>query len=54
MAAKYILAVLACTFVGLGVVRLSRGDRQRNAQARVWLLIGAIFAGVSAWLWYWS
>ena len=51
MAAKYVVAVLALLFLVLGFVRLAR-DRGRIAPAsRTWLLVGAIFALVSAWLW---
>jgi hypothetical protein len=44
MAAKYILGALAFVFLIAGTVR--RGQ----IQGRTWLLVGAIFAVVSGWL----
>ncbi len=51
MAAKYILAVLGVAFVMAGLARSAMGGSAR-AQARAWLLVGSIFAAVSAWLFY--
>lgn len=48
MAAKYILATLACVFLIAGAIGHRR--RERRPQSRTWLLIGAIFAAVSFWL----
>ena len=48
MLAKYILAALACAFLLAGAYRRSTGGP--NPQARTWLLVGAIFAAVSLWL----
>ena len=48
VAAKYILAALAAVFLALGVVRLTGVAAQSSS--RTWLLVGAIFAAVSAWL----
>jgi NO-binding membrane sensor protein with MHYT domain len=48
MAAKYILATLAGAFLIAGAVRRVSGDR--GPQSRTWLLVGAIFAVVSLWL----
>ena len=45
MLAKYILGALAVIFLTLGA---SRG--WRHPQGRTWLLVGVIFAIVSAWL----
>jgi hypothetical protein len=50
MAAKYILAVLACAFLIAGFVRLGRDGGRAHPQSRTWLLIGVIFGVVSAWL----
>jgi NO-binding membrane sensor protein with MHYT domain len=50
MAAKYILAVLAVAFIIAGTRRLARDGGTRHPQSKTWLLIGAIFAGVSLWL----
>lgn len=48
MSAKYILATLAVAFLLAGAYRRLTGGP--NSQARTWLLVGAIFAAVSAWL----
>jgi uncharacterized BrkB/YihY/UPF0761 family membrane protein len=48
MAAKYILATLACVFLIAGRIGLTLPERR--PQSRTWLLIGAIFAAVSFWL----
>lgn len=45
MTTKYILATVALAFL---VTALTRGPR--TIQGRTWLLIAAIFAIVSAWL----
>jgi hypothetical protein len=50
VAAKYILAVLAVAFLAAAVMRLSRGGGITHPQTKSWLLIGVIFATVSAWL----
>jgi uncharacterized membrane protein HdeD (DUF308 family) len=52
VAAKYILAVLACAFVIAGCLRLARDGGRQHPQSRTWFMIGAIFAVVSAWLWF--
>jgi hypothetical protein len=49
-AAKYILAVLAVAFLAAALMRLSRGGGISHPQTKTWLLIGVIFATVSAWL----
>lgn len=51
MAARFILAGLALAFLMAGTVRLL-GSAGPHPQARTWLLIGAIFGVVSAWLFY--
>jgi hypothetical protein len=48
--ARYILAILAVVFLTTAATRFFRGGGLRNAQTRTWLLIGVIFAVVSAWL----
>jgi len=50
MAAKYILAVLSAIFLVLAASRLAKGGAASHPQTRTWLLIGVIFAAVSAWL----
>jgi hypothetical protein len=54
VAAKYILAALACTFMIAAALRLARDGGRQHAQSRTWLLIGVIFGLVSAWLFYQS
>ena len=51
LAAKYLLAVLALSFLVLGVGRLARDGGRIAPASRTWLLVGAIFGLVSAWLW---
>jgi hypothetical protein len=50
VAAKYILGALAAVFLTAAVLRLSRGGGIGHPQTKTWLLIGVIFAAVSAWL----
>jgi hypothetical protein len=52
VAAKYILAVLAVAFLAAALMRLSRGGGFSHPQTKTWLLIGVIFAAVSAWLFH--
>lgn len=52
MAAKYILAALSAVFLVLAASRIARGGAASHPQTRTWLLIGVIFAAVSAWLFY--
>jgi uncharacterized membrane protein HdeD (DUF308 family) len=52
VAAKFILAALAIAFLVAGVFRLGRDLGRSHPQSRAWLLIGAIFGIVSAWLFY--
>lgn len=49
MAAKYILAAVGALFVVMGLLRAGRLGAS-HPQARTWLLVGAIFVCVSAWL----
>lgn len=48
MLAKYILAALAVVFLVLAITR--RTNPLSHPQTRAWLIIGVIFAAVSAWL----
>jgi hypothetical protein len=50
VAAKYILAALAVVFLVAALVRVSRGGGLSHPQTKTWLVIGVIFAAVSAWL----
>ena len=52
MAAKYILAVLSAVFIALAIVRTAQTRGAAYPQIRTWLIIGVIFGGVSAWLFY--
>lgn len=49
MAAKYILAVVGAAFLVTGLARAGRLGAS-HPQVRTWLLVGAIFGLVSAWL----
>jgi hypothetical protein len=48
VAAKYILAVLACVFLVAGGLRLTRDCGRQHRQRPTWLMIGAIFGIGSA------
>ena len=50
MATKYILGGLAILFLALAVMRLVRDGGRIHGQSQTWLIIGVIFAVVSAWL----
>jgi hypothetical protein len=51
MAAKYVLALLAAVFLFIGAFDMIRASRRApRPQVRTWLLVGAIFGAVSAWL----
>ena len=50
MVAKYILAAFAAAFLIAAAASYVRAGRQLKISARTWLLVGAIFAAVSAWL----
>jgi hypothetical protein len=52
VAAKYILAALSVVFIILAISRTARGGGASHPQTKTWLIIGLIFAAVSAWLFY--
>ena len=52
MLTKYILAVLAAVFLISAAWRATSGGGWRHPQVRSWLLVAAIFSGVSVWLFY--
>jgi uncharacterized membrane protein HdeD (DUF308 family) len=45
---RWLFAVLGSLFIVAGLLALGRGAR---AQARTWIIVGAIFLLVTAWLW---
>jgi hypothetical protein len=49
MAARYILAVLSLVFLSAALLRSGRVGFS-HPQVRTWILVGLIFAVVSAWL----
>lgn len=49
--AKTIFAVLGPLFLILGAARCLRAG-SFPSQGRTWLLIGAVFCAVAAWLWW--
>jgi hypothetical protein len=52
VAAKFILAALSVVFLTLGMSG-ALGERGRlRPKHRTWLLVGVIFAAVSAWLFF--
>ena len=52
MTAKYILAALSVVFFVIGATGALRERGRARPQHRTWLLVGAIFAAVSAWLFF--
>jgi hypothetical protein len=52
MLTKYILAGLAVAFFAFAAMRAGGGRGWVHPQVRTWLLLAAIFTGVSAWLFY--
>ena len=48
---KIIFAILGPLFLLLGGLRCVQA-RALPPQARTWLLIGLVFSGVAAWLWW--
>jgi hypothetical protein len=48
--AKYILAALAVVFLAAAGTRALLGGGLTHPQTKTWLLVGTIFATVSAWL----
>ena len=51
MGAKYALAAIASFYLIFALTRISR-DGALTAQTRAWLTIAAIFAAITAWLWW--
>lgn len=51
VAAKTILALLSLLFLGAAMLRLSNDGFRITPASRTWLIVGAIFAAVSTWLW---
>lgn len=49
MATKYVLAALGAVFLILGATRFVRDGRRITPASKSWLLVGAIFLGVSLW-----
>jgi hypothetical protein len=52
LSARGILAALSVGFLVFAFLRMRRRGNARDAAARTWLIIGVIFAIVSAWLWF--
>jgi hypothetical protein len=50
MLTKYILGALSIVFLALAFTRMAGGGTKAHPQIRTWLLIGAIFGVVSAYL----
>jgi hypothetical protein len=50
MAAKYSLAAFAVAFLAAALMRVSRDGGISHPRTRTWLIVGVIFAAVSAWL----
>ena len=50
MAAKYILAALSAAFLVLGAAGALAARGRPQPKHRTWLLVGGVFAAVSAWL----
>jgi hypothetical protein len=51
MLAKYILALLSAVFFTAAAWRLWRDRGRTRPASKAWLLVAAIFALVSAWVW---
>lgn len=52
MAARFIFAALSCIFLAAALWRIARDGFKLAPSSRTWLLVSAIFAAVSAWLWW--
>jgi hypothetical protein len=52
MLTKYILAGVAVMFFAFATMRATGGRGWIHPQVRTWLVVAAIFSGVSAWLFY--
>lgn len=50
MAASPILAVLSLLFLAAALLRLRRDSWRVGPASRTWLIVGAVFAVVAAWL----
>ena len=50
MNVAYLFAILSVLFLVAGALRLVRDRGRGHPRSRAWLLIGAIFGVVSAWL----
>lgn len=53
MDARIILAVASAIFLVAGAVRVARDHGRFGPAARTWLMVGAIFGVVAAFLWFW-
>jgi hypothetical protein len=51
MDARYLFPLLSVAFLVAALVRVLGGRRLSHPQIRTWLLMAAIFAAVSVWLW---
>jgi hypothetical protein len=51
LASKYIFPVLATIFAAAALRRIIRTGNRSDPAARIWLIIGVIFAAVGTWLW---
>ena len=49
MSAPLVIAILAVLFVTMGIARAAREGSLSHPRTRTWLLIGAIFAVMSAY-----
>jgi hypothetical protein len=49
VSAGYVFAAVSVVFLSLAALRTTAGSGAR-LQRRIWLLMGVIFAAVSAWL----
>jgi hypothetical protein len=52
VAAKYILAIVAACFLIAAIRRVAYDAGRFHAKTRTWLLVGSIFAVVSAFLFW--
>jgi hypothetical protein len=50
MGARYVIAALSALFFVLAALRLARDGSTLHPQSRAWLIVGVIFAVVSAYL----
>ena len=48
----YLFPVIALVFLVLGARRLAREGWRRSIAGRTWLIVGMVFALVSAWVFY--